>query len=80
MSSRFIPPNMGATLTTVSTISSGSLVVRQRGKALTPLNFLKSMAFPSMTGIAASGPISPSPRTAEPSVTMATVFFFIVRL
>ena len=31
-----------------------------------------------MTGRAASGPMSPRPSTAVPSVTMATVFFLIV--
>ena len=38
------------------------------------LNRLKSRAFPSITGIPATGPISPSPKTAVPSVTTATVF------
>ena len=32
-----------------------------------------------MTGIAASGPMSPSPSTAVPSVTTATVLPFTVR-
>ena len=32
-----------------------------------------------MTGSEASGPMSPSPSTAVPSVTMATVFFLMVR-
>ena len=31
-----------------------------------------------MTGIAASGPMSPRPSTAVPSETTATVFFLIV--
>ena len=31
-----------------------------------------------MTGIAASAPILPRPNTAEPSLTTATVFFFVV--
>ena len=30
------------------------------------------MALPSMTGIAASGPMLPRPSTAEPSLTTAT--------
>ena len=63
---------------TVATISSGSLVFRQRGNASTPPNSLNSIAFPSMTGIAASGPMSPSPRTALPSETTATVLRLIV--
>ena len=32
-----------------------------------------------MTGKAAAGPMFPRPRTADPSVTTATVFLFIVR-
>jgi hypothetical protein len=39
---------------------------------------LNSIAFPSITGIAASGPMLPRPSTAEPSETTATVFFLIV--
>ena len=78
MSSRLMPPNVGAMASTVATIASGSFVLRQRGKASTPPNSLNSIAFPSMTGIAASGPISPSPRTALPSETTATVLRLIV--
>ena len=73
ISSRFIPPNTGAMRFTVSTISSTSFVSRQIGNASTPPNSLKSMDFPSITGIAASGPISPRPRTAVPSDTTATM-------
>ena len=78
MSSRLTPPNAGAISFTVSMIFSGSFVSRQMGKASTPASSLKSMALPSITGIAASGPMSPSPNTAVPSVTMATVFCLIV--
>ena len=39
-----------------------------------------SMALPSITGIAASGPMSPSPSTAVPSVTTATAFCLMVRV
>ena len=45
----------------------------QTGTALIPANFLKSSALPSMTGIAAAGPMSPRPSTAVPSLTTATV-------
>ena len=38
----------------------------------------KSRAFPSITGSAASGPMLPSPSTADPSVTTATLFCRIV--
>ena len=51
---------------------------RQIGKPSTPANFLNRSALPSMTGRAASGPMSPRPSTAVPSVTMATVFFLMV--
>ena len=45
----------------------------QSGKASTPANSLNSSALPSITGIAASGPMSPSPSTAVPSETTATM-------
>ena len=69
---------MGAIALTVATISSGSLVLRQSGKASTPPNSLNSIALPSITGIAASGPMSPRPSTALPSETTATVLRLIV--
>jgi hypothetical protein len=37
------------------------------------------VALPSITGSAASGPMSPRPSTAVPSVTTATLFCFMVR-
>src|SRR3954470_16546503 len=78
MSSRLMPPKPGATALTVATISSTSLVSSAIGKASTAANSLKSIALPSITGIAASGPMSPRPRTAVPSVTTATVLRLIV--
>jgi hypothetical protein len=74
MSSRLIPPKLGASRATVAMISSTSVVARQIGIASTPPNCLNSTAFPSITGIAAAGPMSPRPSTAVPSVTTATVF------
>jgi hypothetical protein len=56
----------------------GSLVSRQTGQASTPPRYLKRMAFPSMTGMAASGPMSPSPRTRVPSETTATMLALLV--
>ena len=64
---------------TVRTISSASWVSRQIGQASMPANRLNSAALPSITGSAASGPMLPSPSTAEPSVTTATVLRLIVR-
>ena len=42
------------------------------GTAERPANSLNRQALPSMTGSAAAGPMSPSPRTAVPSETTAT--------
>ena len=78
MSSRLMPPNVGAAALTNATISSTSFVARQSGNASTPANSLNSIALPSITGIAASGPMSPSPSTAVPSETTATVLPLIV--
>ena len=80
MSSRLMPPKVGAISCTVSTILSGSLVSSAIGKASTSANSLNSIALPSITGMAASGPMSPRPSTAVPSVTTATVFALIVYL
>ena len=74
MSSKFTPPKLPASSRTVLTISSTSLLRTQRGMASTPPNSLNNTHFPSITGIPASGPISPRPSTAVPSVTTATVF------
>ena len=79
MSSRLMPPNVGAMRMTVSMISCGSDTSRHTGNASTPANSLNRRALPSMTGMAAVGPMSPRPRTADPSVTTATVFFLMVK-
>ena len=80
ISSRLIPPNAGAILTTVLMISSVSCVSRHIGTALTPPNDLNNTALPSITGIAACAPILPSPKTALPSDTTAIVLDLIVYL
>jgi hypothetical protein len=74
MSSRLIPPNAGARLSTVARNASGVFATIGSGTASTPPSHLNRSAFPSITGSAARGPMSPSPRTREPSVTMAIVF------
>ena len=78
ISSRFTPPKVGDILTIVSTISSVSFVFNTNGNASTSAKFLNSILFPSITGNAAKGPISPKPKTAVPSDTTATVFHFLV--
>ena len=72
MSSKLMPPKLLEIRAMVSTSLSTSLVSTQMGKASTPPNSLKRAHLPSITGIPAAGPISPSPSTAEPSVTTAT--------
>ena len=74
MSSRLTPPKEPASRATVWTISSTSLERMHSGTALTLPKALKSTHLPSITGIPASGPMSPRPSTAVPSVTTATVF------
>ncbi|CAB5046621.1 unannotated protein [freshwater metagenome] len=80
MSSRLMPPNVGAMRCTKSTTSSAVRALMQIGKPLTPPNSLNKSALPSITGIAPSGPMSPRPRTAVPLLTIATVFLRIVYL
>ena len=80
MSSRLMPPNVGAICLQKSIIFCGSFVSMQRGTASTPANFLKRTHFPSITGKPAAGPMSPSPKTAVPSETTAIVFPFQVYL
>lgn len=72
MSSRLMPPKLGASRITVSTRSSASVQSRQIGTESTPPNSLNSSDLPSITGMAAEGPMSPRPSTAVPSVTTAT--------
>ena len=72
MSSRFMPPKLGARARTAEIISSGSWTSRQMGTASSPPNSRNSRALPSMTGMAARGPMFPRPSTAEPSETTAT--------
>ena len=66
MSSRLMPPKTGAIADTIRTISSASFVARQTGHASMPPNSLNRIAFPSMTGSAASGPMSPEPEHRGP--------------
>ena len=74
ISSRFTPPKLPARRLTVFTISSTSLERTHSGKASTSAKVLNRAHFPSITGIPASGPMSPRPNTAVPSVTTATMF------
>ena len=61
MSSRLMPPKPGEMALTIAMISSVSLVSRHSGQASMPANSLNSIALPSITGMAAWGPMSPRP-------------------
>ena len=52
----------------------GSFSLISISKTSIPANFLNNTPLPSITGFAASGPISPNPRTAVPLVTTPTRF------
>jgi hypothetical protein len=79
MSSRLIAPNVGSRAAMISTSFLGSVSSSSMSKASMPANFLNRTALPSMTGLAASGPIAPRPRTAVPLVTTPTRLALAVR-
>ena len=72
MSSRLMPPKLGSRLAMISTSLSGSRSLISISNTSTPANFLNSTPLPSITGLAASGPMSPKPSTAVPLVMTAT--------
>ena len=80
MSSKFIPPNVGAIFFTVLINSSISDVSTSISNTSISANILKSSPLPSITGLDANGPISPNPRTAVPFEITATKFDFEVYL
>ena len=80
MSSKFIPPNVGAIFLTVLIKSSTLFALISISKTSISANILKSNPFPSITGLEASGPISPNPKTAVPFVITATKFPLFVYL
>ena len=56
----------------ISTSLSGSFSLISMSNTSMPENFLNKTPLPSMTGLLASGPMSPKPRTAVPLVTTPT--------
>ena len=72
ISSRLMPPKVGSSAATISTILSTSSASSSMSKTSMPANFLNRTALPSITGLAARGPIAPRPSTAVPLVTTAT--------
>ncbi len=75
-----MPPKEPEIRYTVRTISSTSLLRMQMGKASTPPKALNRAHLPSITGMPASGPMSPRPSTAVPSVITATMLCRRVRV
>ena len=72
MSSRFIPPKVGAMDLTISMNLSGSFSSISMSNTSIPAYILKRSPFPSITGLPASAPISPNPNTAVPLEITAT--------
>ena len=80
MSSKLIPPNVGAIFFTVFTKSSIFFASISTSNTSMSAKILNKRPFPSMTGFDAKGPISPKPKTAVPFVMTATKFDFEVYL
>ena len=78
ISSKFIPPNVGDNIFTVSMNFSVLVVSNSKSKTSMSANILNKTPLPSITGFDAKGPISPSPRTAVPFEITATRFPFAV--
>ena len=74
MSSRLMPPKVGAMRRTVSTRASTVGASTSMSKTSMPANFLNRTPFPSITGFPASGPMFPRPKIAVPFVMTATRF------
>ena len=77
ISSRLIPPKVGAIPFTISINLSGSFSSISISKTLISAKILNKSPFPSITGFEASAPISPSPSTAVPLEITATGFPFL---
>ena len=80
ISSKFIPPKVGAIALTVSTNLSISVASTSMSNTSISAKILKSNAFPSITGFEASAPMFPNPKTAVPLEITATKLLFEVYL
>ena len=74
MSSRLMPPKVGSSRATVSTKASTPVSAISMSNTSIPAKRLNRTAFPSITGLDASGPILPSPSTAVPLLITPTRF------
>ncbi len=72
MSSRLMPPKVGSSGRTTSINFCGSVSSTSMSMASIPANFLNRTALPSITGLEASAPMFPRPRTAVPLEITAT--------
>ena len=72
ISSKFIPPKVGAIAFTVSINLSTSVASTSISKTSISAKILNNKPLPSITGLEASGPISPNPKTAVPLEITAT--------
>jgi hypothetical protein len=78
MSSKLIHQKLGAIPSMICITSSGSCVDRTIGTASIFQNFLKRIAFPSITGSPANHHIFQSHKTALQSLIIAMLFHFRV--
>ena len=67
-----MPPKVGSKEAIMSQSLSGSCSLISKSNTSIPANFLNNTALPSITGLAAKGPILPKPNTAVPLVITAT--------
>ena len=80
MSSRLMPPKVGAMAFTAAINFSGSFSFTSMSKASTPAYILKSRLLPSITGLPLTAPMSPRPSTAVPLEITATRLPLLVYL
>ena len=78
ISSKFIPPKLGAKFLIELIISSASLQSISKSIESISANLLNSTAFPSITGLEANAPKLPNPKIAEPLLITATKFPLLV--
>ncbi len=67
-----MPPKVGSSAQMTSTSLSGSVSSISMSNTSMPANFWNRMPLPSITGLAASGPMLPRPSTAVPLLITAT--------
>ena len=72
MSSRLMAPNVGSSAAITSISFCGSRCSISMSKTSMPANFLNKTALPSITGLAARGPMAPKPSTAVPLLMTPT--------